>query len=59
MKHKKSAERYRKGEISVEKAAKEAETDLWSMINHLNKENITSPPETEEELEKEYQETVS
>ena len=55
---KKAAEKYRKGEISVEQAAEQAETNLWEMIDYLEKENIRPPAKSNEELENEYQETV-
>ena len=55
----KAAERYRKGEVSIEKAAEEAETSIWTMINHIERENITPPSKSTEELEKEYQNTVA
>ena len=48
---KRAAERYMRGEISVEEAAVRAKVSVWRMIEYLRERNINPPPETLEEME--------
>lgn len=54
----KAGEKYRKGEVSVEEAANKAGVSLWKMVEYLRKENIRAPPQSLEELEEEFEESI-
>ena len=53
----KSAESYMKGNISLEEAAVRAKVSVWKMMDYLRENNITSPPETLEEIEAAFRRT--
>jgi len=53
----KAAEKYRKGLISVEEAAKMANTTIWKFIEYIREKNIWPPFQSKEELEKELEQT--
>lgn len=53
-----AAEAYRRGEKSVEAAARDAGVATWTMIDHLIKENIQPPPQPREELEEEFEAAI-
>lgn len=53
---KKVSRRYEKSQISIEEAAQEADVSLWELIEYLNRENISPPTQSLEELEEEFSE---
>ena len=53
----KAAEKYRKGLISIEEAAKMANTTIWKFIEYIREKNIWPPFQSKEELEKELEQT--
>ncbi len=53
----KAAEKYQRGLISIEEAAKMANASLWKFIEYIREKNIWPPTQTKEELEKELEET--
>ncbi len=54
---KKATESYQKGDISIEEASVRANVSIWKMIEYLRRHNITPPPETLEDMEKELKKT--
>lgn len=48
---KKVAEYYRKGLVSLQEAAFQAHVNLYMMMDYLQKEKITPPPQSTEEIE--------
>jgi len=48
---KKSADSYRKGNISIEEAAVRAKVSIWKMMDYIKENNITPRPETPDEME--------
>jgi len=53
----KAAEKYRKGLISIEEAAKMANTTIWKFIEYIREKNIWPPFQSKEELEQELEQT--
>jgi predicted transcriptional regulator len=49
-------ERYRRGEIGIEQAARQAEVPLWEFVDVTIRENVQPPPEETEQLERELEE---
>jgi len=54
---KKSADAYRRGNASLEEAAARANVSVWKMIDYVRENNITSPPETLEDMEAGFKRT--
>lgn len=53
----KAAESYSKGDKSIESAAKDAGVPVWEMVEYTQRNNITPPKQSVEEMEQEYSET--
>jgi len=53
----KAAEKYRKGLISIEEAAKMANTTIWKFIEYIRGKNIWPAFQSKEELEQELEQT--
>ena len=54
---KKAAERYRRGIASLEECAKMADVSIWRFLEYVREKKIWPPPQTEEELEQEFENT--